>query len=164
MRYNFTMHAYHHLIAAALVVTVFARDVRHVRKQNKAELPRRHASKAGTPIPQAPPCYGGPCTNKPVIPQNENTTKFAVDGSKLPNVTFNIGESYAGLLPISEDVDASELYFWFFPSVNPLASDEILIWLNGGPGCSSLEGLLQENGPFLWQYVCTTIHISPRPI
>lgn len=62
------------------------------------------------------------------------------------------GESYAGLLPISNATNASELFFWFFPSENPKAKNEIVIWLNGGPGCSSLEGLLQENGPFLWQY------------
>jgi hypothetical protein len=30
---------------------------------------------------------------------------------------------YAGLLPISDKPDASELYFWFFPSTNPLAKD-----------------------------------------
>jgi carboxypeptidase D len=75
-----------------------------------------------------------------------------VDGTKLPDVDFDIGESYAGLMPISSAKNASELYFWFFPSSNPLAEDEITIWLNGGPGCSSLEGFLQENGPFLWQY------------
>ncbi|KAK0352954.1 hypothetical protein LTR02_006242 [Friedmanniomyces endolithicus] len=102
---------------------------------------------------QSPPTYyGGPSTNTTIIPQNANTTKFAVNGSAIPDVDFDIGESYAGLLPISDVANSSELYFWFFPSANELAGDEILIWLNGGPGCSSLEGLLQENGPFLWQY------------
>jgi hypothetical protein len=55
-------------------------------------------------------------------------------------------------MPISSQKNASELYFWFFPSEDTHASDEILIWLNGGPGCSSLEGLLQENGPFLYVF------------
>jgi len=68
-------------------------------------------------------------------------------------VSFDVGESYAGLLPISSHKNETrELYFWYFPSENEAAENEITIWLNGGPGCSSLEGLLQENGPFLWQY------------
>ncbi|KAK3115666.1 hypothetical protein LTR53_004767 [Teratosphaeriaceae sp. CCFEE 6253] len=101
---------------------------------------------------QSPPGYGGPARNTTILPQNANTTRFAVNGTGIPDVDFDIGESYAGLLPISDKANSSELYFWFFPSENPLAQDEIVIWLNGGPGCSSLEGLLQENGPFTWQY------------
>ncbi|KAL9610870.1 MAG: hypothetical protein Q9167_004444 [Letrouitia subvulpina] len=79
--------------------------------------------------------------------------KYVVNGTGLPDVDFDIGESYAGLLPISSaSNETRQLYFWFFPSSNPSADDEITIWLNGGPGCSSLEGLFQENGPVIWQY------------
>ncbi|KAK2612756.1 hypothetical protein QQS21_001207 [Conoideocrella luteorostrata] len=84
---------------------------------------------------------------------NVNTRKFAVNGTGIPDIAFDIGEAYAGRLSATEDLNGTEkFYFWFQPSSNPAAKKEIVIWLNGGPGCSSLEGFLQENGPFLWQY------------
>lgn len=76
--------------------------------------------------------------------------EFLVNGTNVPQVPFDIGESYAGLLENTPHGNSS-LFFWFFPSDNTAAQKEITIWLNGGPGCSSLDGMLQENGPFLWQ-------------
>ncbi|KIW12899.1 hypothetical protein PV08_08086 [Exophiala spinifera] len=78
------------------------------------------------------------------------TQPYAVDGANLPDIPFDIGESYSGLMPIG-DKAGRELFFWFVPSENEAADDEIVIWLNGGPGCSSLMGFLQENGPISWQ-------------
>ncbi|GAW18538.1 hypothetical protein ANO14919_080140 [Xylariales sp. No.14919] len=84
---------------------------------------------------------------------NDNTTKFAVNGTSIPDVDFDVGESYSGYLPISDDPDdENELFFWFFANSEGSDAKEILIWLNGGPGCSSFEGVIQENGPFSWQY------------
>ncbi|KXJ87589.1 Alpha/Beta hydrolase protein [Microdochium bolleyi] len=87
----------------------------------------------------------------PLIPQNANTTKFAVDGTALPEVPFDIGESYAGLLPISNNETDRSLFFWYFPTADPLGKDELTIWLSGGPGCSSMAAAAQGHGPFLWQ-------------
>jgi carboxypeptidase D len=75
---------------------------------------------------------------------------FVVHGTQIPDVDFDIGESYAGLLPVTA-ANNSWLYFWYFPSTTPSAAGDLTIWLNGGPGCSSLIGLLQEHGPFLWK-------------
>ncbi|TDZ13450.1 putative serine carboxypeptidase [Colletotrichum spinosum] len=82
---------------------------------------------------------------------NDKTKKFLVNGTDIPFVDWDLGETYAGLLPISKEANETrELFFWYFPSENKNASDEVTIWLNGGPGCSSLIGLVQENGPFTW--------------
>lgn len=68
---------------------------------------------------------------------------FAVNGTGIPEVTFDVGESYSGQLPISSDPkEESKFFWWFFPSTNPAAEKEILIWLNGGvSGCPLPDGV-----------------------
>ena len=40
------------------------------------------------------------------------------------------------------------MYFWYFPAQNRDPDAPLLIWLQGGPGGSSLFGLFAEMGPF----------------
>lgn len=51
-----------------------------------------------------------------------------MNGSGVPEVDFDLGESYAGLLPISDKANETrELFFWFFPSSNTDACEEIAV-------------------------------------
>ena len=52
---------------------------------------------------------------------------------------------YSGYLK-TDNVD-TELFYIFTPSQSSPKEDPVILWLNGGPGCSSLEGFLEEIGP-----------------
>jgi cathepsin A (carboxypeptidase C) len=42
----------------------------------------------------------------------------------------------------------NEMFYWFFPSRRAPSADPLILWLTGGPGCSSEIALFVENGPF----------------
>ncbi|KUJ21116.1 alpha/beta-hydrolase [Mollisia scopiformis] len=89
---------------------------------------------------------------------NNATQPFQVNA--LPDIPFDVGEMYAGLMPIHNGDPSRSLYFVFQPKLGDPV-DELTIWLNGGPGCSSLEGFLQENGRFIWGWGQYSPMINP---
>ncbi|CAK4084656.1 unnamed protein product [Aphanomyces euteiches] len=73
--------------------------------------------------------FNGSLLEAPVKEGFCDTTKqlsgyFKIDGSKSKNY-----------------------FYWFFESRNDPANAPFVIWLTGGPGCSSMLALLVENGP-----------------
>jgi len=59
-------------------------------------------------------------------------------------IPFN---QYAGYIDVDKTHGRS-LFYWFVESQNNPSTDPVVLWLNGGPGCSSLDGFLYEHGPF----------------
>ncbi|WOL07989.1 serine carboxypeptidase-like 35 [Canna indica] len=79
--------------------------------------------------------------------QNENLGEETDRVVGLPGQpSINI-QHYAGYVSISKD---KSLFYWFFEATEAPKTKPVVLWLNGGPGCSSIaEGALKEIGPFL---------------
>jgi len=111
-----------------------------------------------------------------------HVTFSAVPADQITNLPGYNGtlksKHYSGYIPVANKQKA--LHYWFIESENNPATDPIILWLNGGPGSSSLIGLFTENGqiatndnslansgtpqvfynPYSWQKVASTIYLE----
>ena len=54
-------------------------------------------------------------------------------------------KQYSGYIDLT--TGAKHLFYWAFESRNDPATDPVILWMTGGPGCSSAVALFGENGP-----------------
>ncbi|XP_074329228.1 serine carboxypeptidase-like 32 isoform X3 [Apium graveolens] len=63
-----------------------------------------------------------------------------------PNIDF---QHYAGYVTVNEN-NGRALFYWFYEALTFPDDKPLVLWLNGGPGCSSVGyGATQELGPFI---------------
>ncbi|KAJ2689492.1 Cell death protease [Coemansia spiralis] len=65
-------------------------------------------------------------------------------------IPFQDGPEFGSLehqIPVKSAKD--NMFFWLVTNTtNTHNKDKLIIWLNGGPGCTSLDGVFLENGPY----------------
>ena len=67
--------------------------------------------------------------------------------TQLPDAPAFPSDTYSGYLTVS---DTKSLHYTFATSLSSTpTTDPVVIWFNGGPGCSSMLGFMQENGPII---------------
>ena len=89
---------------------------------------------------------------QPTLSRRPTAHDFKVKGlvDVAPAFAHFEGDMYAGVLPVTplaeeDNPDDGHLMFWHFDAEKPLVDDSLIVWFNGGPGCSSFDaGLLFE--------------------
>lgn len=64
------------------------------------------------------------------------------------NLPFNLETGYVGI----GEAEQVKLFYYFVESERDPEHDPLLLWVSGGPGCSSATGLFYENGPLIFNY------------
>ncbi|XP_050736928.1 probable serine carboxypeptidase CPVL [Eriocheir sinensis] len=66
------------------------------------------------------------------------------------------GLSYAGFFSVDKAFDAHH-FIWFFPAREAWEAAPVMVWLDGGPGLSSMLSLFSMHGPFSLTRECELV-------
>ncbi|GMT34347.1 hypothetical protein PFISCL1PPCAC_25644 [Pristionchus fissidentatus] len=78
---------------------------------------------------------------------------------RLPKLKEELNfRQFAGYVDVS---DYKKLFYWYTETQGDPETDPVVLWLNGGPGCSSLQGLLLELGPLRVSDWGETVTVNP---
>jgi cathepsin A (carboxypeptidase C) len=84
----------------------------------------------------------------------------AIDSVSVPKGLCDHVESVSGFFPANDKGD-KQYFYWVFNSRNEPENDPVILWMTGGPGCSSLIALFKENGPCTVNADGKTTSINP---
>ena len=87
----------------------------------------------------------------------EFTTMIQTDNKTSLNMP---SKSYSGFLKVT---DSKMLHFVFVESQSAPTTDPVIVWFNGGPGCSSMLAFMQEHGPLVIDDDSPIITTNPHP-
>jgi len=126
---------------SVLLCTFFAlyNAYQPLRPPVKRSFPRANATQVGEPLFLTPYIESGDIVT--------GRSMALVDWNLLQGLNEEI-ESYSGLLTV-DPANNGNMFFWFFPAQENPETAPVVIWLQGGPGSSSMFGALKLHGPVL---------------
>lgn len=80
---------------------------------------------------------------------NGNLLQSPLNSTHSVNVPLYLCDtvhSVSGFFPANDKGD-KEYFYWIFESRNDPENDPVILWMTGGPGCSSMIALFKEHGP-----------------
>ncbi|CAL0304580.1 unnamed protein product [Lupinus luteus] len=92
-------------------------------------------------------------------PESSLVTQLPGFNGTLPS------KHYAGYVTVDQN-HGRNLFYYFVASEGNPSKDPVVLWLNGGPGCSSFDGFVYEHGPFNFEKPKTKgtlpkLHLNP---